>query len=206
MTKSKNIGRGRKKGSTNIIHLPPGQQKLTAMLDRTSGNNEDLLASGKPATRDEPTAQEQNAESSRQEESISNITYRSEFMHVDEFDDDSNDSFYDAAESFDDGADETVERIKIDSAHEIYFQSIKNRLTPTNTKEYNNGTFWVLPKDNFFTLRDSSDPANLYKPRVLLWFPHQLIEKGKHLKCPKCSSKLRSDGSSAARRVVDVEE
>ncbi|KAG2219719.1 hypothetical protein INT45_006051, partial [Circinella minor] len=70
-----------------------------------------------------------------------------------------------------------------------YFKGLQQRFKKNGKiKEYENGTFWVHPKDPYFALMKSDlNPAALYLPRVFLWFPHLLIDKV--LECPKCKEK-----------------
>ena len=74
--------------------------------------------------------------------------------------------------------------------------------------EYCNGTFWVCPKDAYFTLIDDLNPNALYFPRIFLWLPHLLIDKlGKVLKCSRCNYELKSKSyTEKPRRVVDIAE
>jgi hypothetical protein len=100
------------------------------------------------------------------------------------------------------------ERIKDNTVLASYFETLQKRLSKENKpKEYEQGTFWVLPPQPFFALRQSRSPSQLYHPRVFLWLPHLLVSET--LKCPDCKSNLRVKGWNTeprARRIVDLKE
>ncbi|MGB9152082.1 MAG: hypothetical protein WCD70_03235 [Alphaproteobacteria bacterium] len=90
-----------------------------------------------------------------------------------------------------------------------YFQNLQERLRKEDMpREYQNGTFWIVPKLPFFALRKSLTPEALYLPKVFLWIPHIVLKSDHNLKCPSCSTDLETKGYNKnphARRVVDMD-
>ncbi|KAJ7725545.1 hypothetical protein B0H16DRAFT_1781847 [Mycena metata] len=76
-------------------------------------------------------------------------------------------------------------------------------------------TFWILPKDRWFTLQEykykpkALSPEALYYPRVFVWVPTALLPGDFTIKCPFCKSgKMTGSGWNAnpvARRIVDLD-
>ncbi|KAI7878129.1 uncharacterized protein EV154DRAFT_606504 [Mucor mucedo] len=92
-----------------------------------------------------------------------------------------------------------------------YFENLQIRLTNEGyPSEYNNGTFWIEPMMTFFALQSKKEINYLYRPRVFLWIPHLLLNKGLgRLRCTKnnCNKKLETKGYNKkphARRIVDI--
>ncbi|KAI7887063.1 uncharacterized protein EV154DRAFT_485029 [Mucor mucedo] len=92
-----------------------------------------------------------------------------------------------------------------------YFENLQIRLTNEGyPSEYNNGTFWIEPMMTFFALQSKKEINYLYRPRVFLWIPHLLLNKGLgRLRCTKnnCNKKLETKGYNKkphARRIVDM--
>lgn len=77
-----------------------------------------------------------------------------------------------------------------------YIASIKDRLAHEMAGNatplcYQNGTFWIMPKDGYFAthslrLSEGLTPELLYYPRVLVWLPHLLDRKVLTCQNPMC--------------------
>jgi hypothetical protein len=112
-------------------------------------------------------------------------------------------------EGEDEGEDEE-ETIKKDSVLFKYFEAVQSELRSQDYPTvYKNGTFWIEPTNPFFALRKNRGSViDLYKPRIFLWKPHDLLPgKLSDLGCPTCNSRLKTNGYDKdphARRVVDL--
>ena len=95
-----------------------------------------------------------------------------------------------------------------------YIQKVINNLNKNKQgdkmrlpMEYEKGKkFWVDNEDPYFALKRSSEPSNLYTPRVFLWFPDHLINSKLQCTNASCGNTLTSKGLTKGRRIIDVEE
>ncbi|KAL9536909.1 hypothetical protein MBANPS3_012260 [Mucor bainieri] len=235
MTISTGVGRGRKKGSKNVLKKDATQKSMDTFLKKpqesspagsnevidnvsllmdTSSSNAALNVSIMKSVETSISGSGSNTDSSLLNHNFEPLGYTE---HENSSYKDAEDASYAVDEAFVQREEDAFLSVADNGPVDILTKKIIGRLTKTGNKgqppqEYTVGkTFWVNQCCPSFALSGSTAPdANaLYIPRMFLWFPQYLTATGERLKCcnAKCKGYLTSNGITPnARRVIDIQD